>query len=72
MLDQIVAKRDQVCARLELVHAALDAFAATIVKLHTIDEEQIVLAGESISDHLDGVAEDLEVLESALELDLAA
>jgi hypothetical protein len=72
VLDQIAAKRDQVCARLELVHAALDAFAATIVKLHTLDEEQLVLAGESVTDHLDGIADDLEVLESALEFELAA
>ena len=72
VLDQIIAKRDQVCARLELVHAALDAFAATIVKLHTLDEEQLVLAGESVADHLDGIADDLDVLESELELDLAA
>jgi len=70
IVGQIIAKRDQVCARLELVHAALDAFAATIVKLRTLDEEQIVLAGDSVSDHLDGIGEDLAVLESALELDL--
>lgn len=72
VVGQIAAKREQVCARLELVRAALDAFAATIVKLHTLDEEQIVLAGASVADHLDGVADDLAVLESALELDLAA
>jgi hypothetical protein len=72
VVEQIVAKRDQVCARLELVRAALDTFAATIVKLHTLDEEQVVLAGASVAEHLDGIGDDLAVLESALELDLAA
>jgi len=45
-------------------------FAAAIVKLHALDEEQLVLAGESVADHLDGAGDDLDVLESAIALDL--
>jgi hypothetical protein len=71
-LDQIAARRDRICARLELVHAALEAFAVTILKLHTLEEEQIVLAGESVTEHLDGIQDDLDVLEAALEPELAA
>ena len=67
ILDQIAAKRDRISARLELVHAALDAFGGTIVKLHTLEEEQLVLAGEPIAEQLDGIRDDLEVLEAALE-----
>lgn len=70
MVEQIAAKRDQIAARLELVAAALEAFAVTIVKLHTLEEEHVVMAGESMADQLDGIHEDLEVLETALDPDL--
>jgi hypothetical protein len=72
LFDQIAAQRDRLCARLALVHAALEAFAATIVRLQSLDDEQIVLAGESLADELAGIGEDLDLLESALEPDLAA
>jgi hypothetical protein len=66
VLEQIAAQRDRICARLALVHAALEAFAATIVKLQSLDDEQIVLAGESVTDQLAEIGGDLEILESAL------
>jgi len=69
--DEIAAVRDRIHARLELVRAALEAFAAVIVKLEVDDDEQVVHAGEAAADHLDGAAEELEVVESAL-VELAA
>jgi hypothetical protein len=71
-LDQLAAKREQICARLELVHAAFESFAAAIVRIHVLDEEQIVLAGESVTDQLEEIGDDLHVLESALDLELAS
>ncbi|HEU4733205.1 MAG TPA: hypothetical protein VFT22_35175 [Kofleriaceae bacterium] len=65
-IDQIRAKRDEICARLELIHAALDGFAAAIVRLQALDDEQVVLAGESVIDQLAEITDDLEVLETAL------
>lgn len=70
ILDQIAAQRDRISARLALIHAALEAFAATIVKLQSLDDEQIVLAGESVTDQLAEIGDDLAVLESALDPDL--
>lgn len=70
VLEQIGAQRDRISARLALVHAALEAFAATIVKLQSLDDEQIVLAGESVTDQLAEIGGDLEVLESALDPEL--
>jgi hypothetical protein len=72
ILEQLIAKRDQICARLALVHAAFESFAAAIVKLHTLDEELLVLAGESVTDQLAEIGADLDVLEAALEPELAA
>lgn len=69
---QMVAQRDRICARLELVRAALETFSAMIVRLHALNEEQIVLAGESVAEQLEGIGDDLELLESALEIDTAA
>ncbi|HEU4730155.1 MAG TPA: hypothetical protein VFT22_19790 [Kofleriaceae bacterium] len=64
--EQIAAKRDQICARLELIHAALETFAAEIAKLQACDAAQIAVAGESITDQLDDISIDLEVLEEAV------
>ncbi len=52
--------------------AALETFAAMIVKLHVLDDEQVAVAAESVTEHLDGIGGDLAVLESALAVDLAA
>lgn len=70
--DEIVGMRERICARLELVRAALESFSATIVRLRVAGEEQMLLSGESVLDHLDGVGDELEVLETALTLDVAA
>ncbi|HEX3478850.1 MAG TPA: hypothetical protein VHT91_27700 [Kofleriaceae bacterium] len=69
--DQIIGMRDRIQARLELARAALESFAATIVKLRVAGDEHLVLSGESVIDHLDGVGDELEVLETELALDLA-
>jgi hypothetical protein len=66
------AMRDRIHARLELVRAALESFAATVVRLHVVGEEQVTLAEESVVDQLDGVGAELDVLETALAMDLAA
>jgi hypothetical protein len=70
--DQILRMRDRIQARLDLVRAALDSFSATIVKLRVAGEEQQLLAGDSVIDELDGVDDELEVLEAEIALDLAA
>lgn len=70
--DQIVAMRDRIQARLELVRAALESFLATIVKLRVAGEEQTLLSGESVLEHIEGVGDELDVLEAELAIDLAA
>ena len=65
-VDQLVVMRERFHARLEICRAALSAFAATIVKLHVADEEQIAVGTGSLNDHLDGVTDKLEILESVL------
>jgi hypothetical protein len=70
--DQIVRMRDRIQARLQLARAALESFSATIVKLRVAGEEQMILSGESVMEHLDGVDDELELLEAELAVDLAA
>jgi hypothetical protein len=65
-LDQMTVMRDRIHARLETCRAAFAAFAATIVKLHVTDEEQVAMISGSLNDHLEGVTEKLEILESVL------
>jgi hypothetical protein len=60
---QIAAQQDRIHARLELVNAGLEAFSATIARLHALDEEQVMLASESVTDRLDGLGEELAALE---------
>jgi hypothetical protein len=64
---QIEGLYDRVKARLALVASFLGAVGALVVKLHVLDLEQIEAAGSSISDHLDLLRSDLELLESSLE-----
>lgn len=70
--DQIVGMRDRIQARLELARAALESFSATVVKLRVAGDEHAILSGDSVMDHLDGVGDELEVLETELALDVAA
>jgi hypothetical protein len=70
--DQIVALRDRLQARLELVRAALESFAATLVRLRVAGEEQRILSGDAVTDHLDGVGDELDKLEIDLEAELAS
>jgi hypothetical protein len=70
--EQMRAMRDRILGRLELVRAALASYTAMIVRLQVVEEEQLLLAGESVAEHLGGVDEELEVLEAALATDLAA
>jgi hypothetical protein len=70
--DQLAGLRDRIQARLELVRAALESFSATVIKLQVTGAEQMILSGETVMDHLDGVGDELEVLETELALDLAA
>ena len=70
--EELARTRERIQARLELVLASLRSFTATVVKQQVAEEEQVALAGESLSEHVDGVRQELAVLESALELDLAA
>jgi hypothetical protein len=65
-LEQMTVMRERIIARLELCRATLAAFAATIMKLHIADEEQAAVATGSVTDHLDTVAEKLEILETVL------
>jgi hypothetical protein len=70
--DQIVKMRERIQARLELVRAALESFSATIVRLRVAGEEQMLVSGESMIDQLDGVDDELDVLEAELAMDIAA
>jgi hypothetical protein len=70
--DQILGMRDRIQARLELARAALESFSATVVKLRVAGDEHAILSGDSVMDHLDGVGDELEVLETELALDVAA
>jgi hypothetical protein len=63
---QIEGLYDRVKARLALVASFLGAVGALVVKLHVLDMEQVEAAGSSISDHLDLLRSDLELLESSL------
>jgi len=67
LYHQIDGLYDRVKARLALVASFLGAVGALVVKLHVLDLEQVEAAGSSISDHLDLLRGDLEVLESSLE-----
>lgn len=69
--DQIVVMRARIQARLELARAALESFSATIVKLRVAGDERQVLSGDSVIDHLEGVGDELDVLETELETELA-
>lgn len=70
--EQISTMRERIHARLELCRAALASFAASLVRLQVADEEQIVLAAGTVTEHLDGIGDELESLESVITLDLAA
>ena len=64
--DELVAARDRIQARLELVRAGLESFAAVVVKLEVANDEAIELVEQSVDEQLDGIGEDLQVVESAL------
>lgn len=64
---QIEGLYDRVKARLALVASFLGAVGALVIKLHVLDLEQVEAAGSSISDHLDLLRSDLELLETSLE-----
>jgi len=65
-LEQMTVMRERIAARFELCRATLSAFSATIMKLHITDEEQAASAIGSVADHLESVAEKLEILEAVL------
>jgi hypothetical protein len=65
-LDEMAVMRDRIHARLEICRAAFSAFAATIVKLHVADEEQVATGTGSLSEHLERVTDKLEILEAVL------
>jgi hypothetical protein len=72
LCDELARTRDRIQARLDLVLASLRSFAAAVVRQQVAEDEQLAVAGESIAENVEGVRRELEVLESALELDAAA
>lgn len=66
--DELARTRDRIQARLDLVLASLRSFAAAVVKQQTLEDEDFALAGESVSEQVDGVQRELAVLESAAAL----
>jgi hypothetical protein len=64
---QIEGLYDRVRARLAVVTSFLAAVEAVVVKLNALDLEQVHDEGSSISDQLDELRGELEVLESSLE-----
>lgn len=67
--DELMQMRDRIQARLDLVLASLRSFTAAVVRQQTIEDEHFALAGESLTDKVDGVREELAILESAFEGD---
>lgn len=67
--DELMQMRDRIQARLDLVLASLRSFTAAIVRQQTIEDEQLALAGETLTDKVDVVREELAVLASALDVD---
>ena len=70
--DDLTRTRDRIQSRLDNVLASLRAFTAAVIKQQTVEDEQVAIAGDSISEHVDGVRQELGALESALQLDVAA
>lgn len=68
-LDHMAVMRDRIHARLEVCRASFAAFAATVVKLHVADEEQLAVAAGTLDEHLDGVSDKLEIMEAVLEVE---
>ena len=64
---ELVQTRGRIRARLDVVLASLRSFTAAVVKQQATEDEQLALAGESLSEHVDGVRDELAVLEAALE-----
>lgn len=64
--DDMHAMRERIQARLELVHASLESFAAQLLKLQVVEEEDLALADQSIAERIDGIGDELDVLEAAL------
>jgi len=69
--SQIAATRDRMQARLELVRAAIESFAAMVVNLDVLDDEEVSAAGDNLSAQLTEAADELEIVEGTLR-DLAA
>lgn len=68
--DEMCAMRDRIQARLELVHASLESFAAQLIKLDAVEQEELAFADQTVTDRIDGIGEELEILESTLAADL--
>jgi len=67
--EEMRAMRDRIQARLELVHASLESFAAQLLKLQVVEEEDLAFADETVTERIDGISEELDILESTLALD---
>lgn len=70
--DDLMRARDRIQSRLDNVLASLRAFTVAVIKQQTVEDEQVAIAGDSISEYVDGVRQELGALESALQLDAAA
>jgi hypothetical protein len=68
-LLEIQQLRDRIRARLELIGASLASVQALVIKLQVLDLEKVAVAGESMSDQLASLGEELVVLESMIEDD---
>jgi len=67
--EEMRAMRDRIQARLELVHASLESFAAQLLKLQVVEEEDLVFADQTVTERIDSITEELDILESTLALD---
>ena len=66
-LLEIQNLRDRIRARLELISASLESVAALVIKLQVLDLEQVTLAGETMTEQLDSLHEELAVLETTID-----
>jgi hypothetical protein len=65
--DEFCGLLERIQARLELIAASLESVQSLIVKLHVRLLEQTALEGGSMSEGLDVLRDDLEILEAAMD-----
>jgi hypothetical protein len=64
--EQIEGLYDRIKAQLAVIETSLDGVQAKVIKLNATDIEEAATVGASISQHLDALSTDMQVLESTV------